>query len=344
MTAYHVGFSRRKARFLAQFAQEPARRLTAGVVTRPGDRVFAWGDVDVPAGAASVVRVEDGFLRSVGLGAAFAQPLSWVFDDGGLHHEGESPSRLEQLIRDLPADAALQARAGALIEAVRQAGLTKYNVDQPAWRPPTTTRPQARRLVVVGQVADDAAVRSIATPVRGNMDLLRAVREGNPDAFILYRRHPDVAAGLRDGADAAAPRYADEVASHGSVDAVLAWADEVHVMNSLFGFEALLRGSRVVCHATPFYAGWGLTHDRFPAARRQVPRTLEQVVAAALILYPRYRDPASGRLCTPEAAVRLLVEARARRAMSPRALLADRLRWLAGRVLKVLSGPRKAGT
>ena len=32
-------------------------------------------------------------------------------------------------------------------------------------------------------------------------------------------------------------------------------------MTSLTGFDALLRGKRVVTHGLPFYAGWGLTTD-----------------------------------------------------------------------------------
>ena len=83
MTAYHVGFSSRKAGILAQFAAEPVQRLSAGRTPGADDRIYAWGEAAVPACAAAIIRVEDGFLRSVGLGAAFADPISWVFDDGG---------------------------------------------------------------------------------------------------------------------------------------------------------------------------------------------------------------------------------------------------------------------
>jgi capsular polysaccharide export protein len=341
MAAYHVGFSPRKARILARFAEEPVLRLPRGGTPGSGDRIYAWGDAEVPACAAAIIRVEDGFLRSVGLGAAFAEPVSWSFDDGGLHHRGDRPTRLERIIRDLPEDPARDARARSLAATVRDAGLTMNNLGDAAWRPPAAAD-SSRRLLVIGQVCDDAALRAITTPVRSNIALLRAVRESHPDAFILYKRHPDVVAGLREGDDQQALQYANDVVGQAGVDALLGWADEVHVMNSLFGFEALIRGARVTCHAAPFYAGWGLTDDRCPLPRRQVRRSLDQLLAAALILYPRYNDPRTRCTCTPEAALDILIESRHRRATSPHSVLGDAIKLRLGRLFKAFGRAGKA--
>lgn len=77
--------------------------------------------------------------------------------------------------------------------------------------------------------------------------------------------------------------------------------DAVHVLTSLTGFEALLRGRDVTCHGVPFYAGWGLTRDLAPVpTRRGRQRTLAELVAAVLIVYPRYLDPVTGLPCPPE--------------------------------------------
>ena len=89
-------------------------------------------------------------------------------------------------------------------------------------------------------------------------------------------------------------------------------------MTSLAGFEALLRGKPVTTYGQPFYAGWGLTEDLCPVPRRTRRRSLDELVAGALILYPRYLDPVTGLRCTPE----LLVERLGHR----RAAAADRLR------------------
>ena len=62
------------------------------------------------AGHESALRVEDGFLRSRGLGADLIPPLSLVLDDMGIYYDPNSPSRLETLIEASPAlpDAALR--------------------------------------------------------------------------------------------------------------------------------------------------------------------------------------------------------------------------------------------
>ena len=157
-------------------------------------------------------------------------------------------------------------------------------------------------MVVVGQVEDDLSV------LRGgggltNLALVERARAEEPDAFVLYRPHPDVEAGHRKGAipDPVALALVDRIDRGGSLDALLARADALHTLTSLTGFEALMRGVRVVVHGGPFYAGWGLTEDRgAPLPRRTRRLALDELVAGALILYPRYLDPQHGLPCTAE--------------------------------------------
>lgn len=322
---YHWAFSWRKARLLAAFlghSVEPLRRDTQPSAL---DEVFVWGDAVAPASPARIIRVEDGFLRSAGLGAAFARPVSWVFDAGGLHHDASAPTQLEELIGQGPFDAPLLARAAALRELIVGSGMTKYNVGNRAWSPQPPFARHTRKVLVVGQVAGDAALRSITSPVRTNLALLSEARRMNPHADIVYKRHPDVVAGLREGDDSHAESYCNMVVEDASISALLPHVDEVHVLTSLAGFEALLHGKHVVCHGQPFYAGWGLTEDRFAPPRRTVRRTLDELVAAALILYPLYRDPRTGQRVSVEAAIDYLLAERDR---SPS--LVEQLRARAG--------------
>ncbi|WP_232897294.1 capsular polysaccharide biosynthesis protein [Pontibaca salina] len=242
------------------------------------------------------VRVEDGFLRSFGLGAALVPPLSLVLDDLGIYYDPSRPSRLEQLIETRAIlTPRQQRRAEALIDVLISAGLSKYNLPGA-----TPELPEGYRILVPGQVADDASIRTGTDRISTNIDMLRAARAANPQAVIIYKPHPDVEAGLRDGA-IAATELADVVVTNTDPAKLLSQVDAVWTMTSLLGFEALLRGLPVTTLGAPFYAGWGLTTDlgKVPERRRARP-SLAGLAHAALIDYPRYLDPVTNRICPVE--------------------------------------------
>ena len=291
------GFFGRPARVI--FEDDPAKARDTARAT--GRRVMGWAG---KATGQEDVRVEDGFLRSRGLGAELVPPLSLVTDDLGIYYDPTRASRLEAMIaarETLRADQA--ARARALIAAIVGAGLSKYNLDQDV-----PDLPEGPLVLVPGQVEDDASILTGTQEVASNRALLEAVRAARPDAVILYKPHPDVEAGLRKGA-VEVDGLADVVLGHTDPAALLERVDEVWTMTSLLGFEALLRGRPVTVLGTPFYAGWGLTTDLGPVpARRRARPTLEGLVHAVLIDYPRYVDPRSGAPCPAEVAVARLAE------------------------------------
>lgn len=266
---------------------------------RKGRGLLLWAGKEPEGFAPSspCLRVEDGFLRSRGLGAELVPPLSLVTDDLGIYYDPTRPSRLEVLIAT-PLSDCQRRRAEALIDRLRAEGLTKYNL--PGAVP---ALPPGHRILVPGQVEDDASIRKGAGEVRTNLALLQAVRSANPDAVILYKPHPDVEAGLRPGA-VDARQLADSIVAPADPAALLAKVQEVWTMTSLLGFEALVRGVPVTCLGAPFYAGWGLTRDLGPRPDRRITRPdLAQLVHAALIGYPRYWDPVSRRPCPVEVAL-----------------------------------------
>ncbi|SHJ05257.1 capsular polysaccharide export protein [Roseomonas rosea] len=246
--------------------------------------------------------LEDGFIRSRGLGARFLPGASYSLDSRGAYYDPRQPSDLEMLLKDGPFGPALLARAAALRETIVRRGISKYNLTTEGSLPDI---PSGRRVVLVpGQVEDDASVRLGGGSIRSNLDLLKAARAAEPEAFILYKPHPDLEAGYRRGRLRAADLagLADAVVGGVPLPGLLPHIDALHTLTSLSGFEALLRGKAVTCWGQPFYAGWGLTDDRapLPAGRRGVPRTLDELVAAALILYPRYIDPVTLLPCPVE--------------------------------------------
>ncbi|MES2816185.1 MAG: capsular polysaccharide biosynthesis protein [Pseudomonadota bacterium] len=267
--------------------------------SRSGRSLLLWAGKEPEAFApkARCLRIEDGFLRSRGLGAELVPPLSLVTDDLGIYYDPTRPSRLETLIAT-PLTDSQRHRAAALIDRLQTDGLTKYNL--PGAVP---SLPPGHRILVPGQVEDDASIQQGAGKVRTNLGLLQAVRAANPGAVILYKPHPDVEAGLRPGVIDASG-LADLVLAQADTAALLAEVQEVWTMTSLTGFEALLRGVRVTCLGAPFYAGWGLTRDAGPVPDRRTARPdLVQLVHAALIAYPRYWDPVSHRPCPVEVAL-----------------------------------------
>jgi capsular polysaccharide export protein len=188
-------------------------------------------------------------------------------------------------------------------------------------------------VLVPGQVEDDMSVRLGGGGLSSNLELLRRTRVLEPDAEIWFRPHPDVDAGHRKGAvrEADALEHADRIVRGGGMASLLDQVDAVHVLTSLTGFEALLRGCEVTCHGMPFYAGWGLTRDLAAVpARRGRRLTLEELIAAVLIVYPRYLDPVTGLPCGPEMLIQRISEGTAHNRLG----WVTRLRKLQGRLLR----------
>lgn len=251
--------------------------------------------------ASTATRVEDGFLRSRGLGAELVPALSLVCDDLGIYYDPRRDSRMEYWInRSIDLEDGALRRAEALRMSLIKNHLSKYNLDGA-----TPDLPAGRRILVPGQVEDDASIETGAQDVRSNAALLKATREANPDAIVIYKPHPDVEAGLRTGTiDAETAKLADVIATHADPMALLDQVDAVWTITSLLGFEAVLRGVPVTCLGLPFYAGWGLTRDlcETPERRFSTP-TLDQLSHAALIDYPRYFDPLTNAPCPVEVVV-----------------------------------------
>ncbi|ETD87448.1 capsular polysaccharide biosynthesis protein [Rhodobacter capsulatus] len=281
-----------------RFVDPPDR--AAARAQASGRSLLLWAGKEPPGFAAPALRVEDGFLRSKGLGADLVPPLSLVTDARGIYFDPTRPSDLEDLISRPPPPGGL-ARAERLIAALRRDKVSKYNPDGH-----TPDLPQGYRILVPGQVEDDASIRLGAGETCTNLALLAQTRALNPGAIILFKPHPDVEAGLRPGAlpEAEALRHADLVLHKSNPVALIEAVDEVWTMTSLLGFEALLRGKKVTVTGAPFYAGWGLTRDLGPVPdRRKARPTLAQLAHAALIAYPRYLDPVTRRPCPPEVVI-----------------------------------------
>lgn len=288
----------------------PFRFLRGADATRVGAPVAVWQAKLAPATMSGLrdkgvplIEVEDGFLRSQGLGADCVPPLSITVDRLGVHFDPAKPSELELLIEDGRFDDELLQRACEVRRLIVEAGIGKYERGVDAIERRSGTR---RHILVPGQVEDDRAVITGGCGLVSNLDLIARVRAQAPDAYIIYKPHPDVLAGHRRGeiTDSSALRFADEIVGGIPIASLIEMVDEVHVNTSLAGFEGLLRGKEVTTYGVPFYAGWGLTRDLGPVPlRRTAKRSIDELVAATLLLYPRYLDPVTGLPCPAEIVV-----------------------------------------
>jgi capsular polysaccharide export protein len=270
--------------------------------------------------------MEDGFIRSRGLGSDFVGALSVALDDQGVYYDPSRPSRLETLIETTEATPAQLARAAALRSRIVEAGLSKYNLKGQA---PADWPADRDILLVVGQVENDKSILLGCEPdLATNSALVEAARADHPDAFLVYRNHPDVLAGNRPGRlEASALASVDASADGLDIIDCLNACRRVATLTSLTGFEALMRGKAVSVYGRPFYAGWGLTDDRLAFERRSRRATVDHLILAALIHYPLYVTP-TGWPCEAEDLVQALIAARDQ--PPPKAPRGQVQRWAAG--------------
>lgn len=297
------GFSRWKRKFMREFLDFPQTLLSFKNLIKPrkDDDIVAWGKKAHRLKMQNyphVCTVEDGFIRSLGLGASLIRPYSLVFDRVGIYYDATQPSYLEQLLQERTLSVEQLQRAQQLIKKITQLNISKYNVG----RKEILKRPSSEKIIlVVGQVEDDMSVQLGGVDIKTNLSLLQQVRNDHPDAYIIYKPHPDVHAGLRLGKieEETILKYAHDVVLDISILDCFKICDEVHTISSLSGFEALLRGLKVYCYGLPFYAGWGLTIDRHSCERRMHQITLESLVYMTLVEYPVYNIPITKNMRLP---------------------------------------------
>jgi len=250
--------------------------------------------------------VEDGFIRSLGLGSSLSRPLSMVADSKGIYFDPTQESDLEYLLSTHTFTDEIKQHAQNLMAMVRKLKISKYN-SQTDRSVSLNPKPGQKIILIPGQVDDDMSVK-FGAPGMSNMSLIKKVREKRPDDYLVYKPHPDVLSGNRVGilAEEEILKYADIRVTDVSIDTMINLSDEVHTMTSLSGFDALVREKAVFTYGMPFYAGWGLTVDEKKCERRKRVLTLEELAAAAYILYPMYLNPYTKKLTDPEDVVHIL--------------------------------------
>lgn len=282
--------------------------------------VLAWGDRQ-PARMAAILarlgrrpllRLEDGFLRSVGLGKAGAPTVAVIVDRTGMHFDARHPSDIETLINRAGRTPAQRDRSKALLDTVRREQLDKYNLPASSGRDPIDGA-----ILLIDQVAGDRSIAGAGADRSTFLAMLAEAITTHGASSIVVKTHPDVINGFAAGnlTEAAARQGIRLIDSQLPVDDLTGRVRAIWTVSSTMGFEALMRGIPVVTFGMPFYAGWGLSDDRaegriahLAGQRRQAKPHLLDLVAAVFLDYTRYGNPWTGERLEAEAALALLAQ------------------------------------
>ena len=288
----------------------------------------------------AVWRIEDGFVRSVGLGADLRRPSCLVVDKGGLYYQPDEKSDLIGLLNHSQLSAAQLSRGLELQRMLQALAVTKYNVGDrapghqaailAAYRHQAQERPL---LLVPGQYEQDLSIACSRGSIKTNDGLLEQVRRDFPEAFIIYKEHPDLYSGVRPGAlgETRALAVADAYVTDLDMHHLLEECDRVCTMTSLSGFEALVRGKPVTVYGSPFYAGWGLTDDRLDFPQRNARLSSAGLMYVCLVQYCRYVNWDTRMLTSAERVIQQLATERAELSGRDRQLKSS---WLARQLRK----------
>ncbi|EII0239211.1 capsular polysaccharide biosynthesis protein [Campylobacter jejuni] len=291
---------------------------------KENDKFFIWGKrIDYNALKTTLIKkaqdenllhfipkislVEDGFIRSISLGSDLTRPFSLIVDDKGLYIDPNKASKLEELLQNEIFDENMLNRAKNIIKILLENRFSKYNGLKHE-NLKINAKIGQKIILIPAQVEDDASM-ILGGFGLSTLDLLKEVRSKNQDAYIIFKPHPDVLSGNRAGLkdETLILEFCDEIVKDCSIDSAIKIADEIHTITSTSGFDALLRAKKVFTYGMPFYAGWGLTKDKYRCERRTRKLSLEELVAGALIIYPRYINPKTKTLCEIEVCLDIML-------------------------------------
>lgn len=244
-----------------------------------------------------VVIVEDGFIRSLDIGLSGEPGLSIILDDKTAYYDATKESRLSLLLehgRELTE--AEKQRSVAAMEKIVSNKISKYN--HAPILPIKIGDPNRKKVLLVDQRFGDQSVTSGLADEHSFNRMLTDAINNNPDCDIIIKQHPDAIKGGKSS------YFSNErVAFTQNLPNVyiinydinpyslLDLVEDVYVVTSGMGFEALMAGKKVHCYGMPFYAGWGVTSDLFMIETRTRPRSVIDIFFFSYIELSRYFVP-----------------------------------------------------
>lgn len=283
---YRIAFSPRKVTNLklafrmSKLIYKPNNVIVWGYNESPWlNRYLAYNHIDV-------WRVEDGFLRSSELGASGSTPYSLVFDKKGLYYNTDGSSELNEILNKQKFENLLR-QGEELYNFFLNSKVSKYN---PSVTKKDTSIKTKRRVLVIGQVDNDASLRFCNIDNWSMEDMVRLAKKENPQAEIVYRPHPEVYKGYQNSKFDKSNVEFFATIQNPELDIIssIEKSDHIYTICSLGGLEALIRGKKVTLLGRAFYGGWGLTDDRTSYINRDRSLTLLELFLGTYVIYPKY--------------------------------------------------------
>ena len=238
--------------------------------------------------------LEDGFIRSIGLGVNGSPSFSLVEDNVGIYYDATTPSKLENILNtyDFKADVTLMQISVEAMARIKKHHISKYN-NAPNLCDDIFKGDTKPKVLIVAQTSGDASIMYGLGNVFNTKQIIDDAIKENPLSSIYIKIHPDVLSGKKksDIFIAEIPKECTILDVDVNPISLLKHFDKVYTKTSGMGMEALILGLDVVCYGLPYYAGWGRTMDKQVCERRTRKLTLEELFAGAYILYARYYNP-----------------------------------------------------
>lgn len=251
------------------------------------------------------IYIESGFVRSLETRLSDEPGLSLILDDVAPYYTASATTRLQQILNsDFTLSKAEDKRAAALIEALTSKRISKYN--HAPIKNLSHLRKSKRAVLLVDQLSDDRTVLGGLANDNTFMEMVATALSDEGGSDIFVKLHPDAISGAKDSALAPAlpllkrqrniTFLTEDVNPYSLFDIV----DEVWVVCSGMGFEALMAGKKVRCFGAPFYAGRGLTKDEITPPNRTRPRSVREIFHVAYLMLSRYYNPRLSAPCELE--------------------------------------------
>jgi capsular polysaccharide export protein len=223
-----------------------------------------------------------------------APPVSWWVTPRSALPEQTLAEEINKVLVASP-DAGTSPQISTLIQRILNSNALDLDQQSPLCAPDLLQPTHRIRVLVIDECARSPRSSATASERRKAFDcMIEAVRTEHPDAEFWLARTADQGRGNWLSISARAlPFNIRRLNARYSLCAAVRHVDHVYTIAASEGMYALLSGKPLHVFGSPFYAGWGLTHDYHPLSGRTARPTRSALFDVAFLRLSRYLDPAT---------------------------------------------------